>query len=132
MSKSVRGGQIVAIILYLVVLMFFNVGNDMRVNTVKGFYLIWLLGSVFGCLTMLFLFNSFLDKIGFLTFIGRHSMMYYVVHCIPLYLTRFIITKLYPNIEPVTLFLIMIVILTITLLIVTWQRKRIPPVLLGE
>ena len=127
-----RGGQIVAIILYLIVLMFFNVGNDMRVNTVKGYYLVWILGSFCGCITMTFLFNSFLGKIGFLSFIGRHSMMYYVVHCIPLYVTRFIITKLYPDINPVTLSLIMIVILTLTLLIVTWQRKRIPPVLLGE
>lgn len=112
--------------------MFFNVGNDLRANTVSGYYLVSMLGSFFGCLTMTFLFNSFLGKIGFLAFIGRHSMMYYVVHCIPLHVSRPIITKLYPDIEPVTLSLILIVIVTITLLIVTWQRKRIPPVLLGE
>lgn len=104
----------------------------MRVNEVDGIYVLWVVGALLGCLSMVVICRPFVGKVKFLSFIGRHSMMYYVLHWPILYISAPIIKKLCPEIDPYTLTITLAVILILCLSLATWKRKWIPPVLLGE
>lgn len=127
------GGQVAILLLWIVLYVWFKPGCDMRINDPgEHNYFIWAIDSWLGCLSMIIIFRPFLDKIKFLTYIGRYSMMYYVLHYTILYVSKAIVLWFCPDIGPYKLTAVLAVILIVTLALATWKRKWIPSVLLGE
>lgn len=104
----------------------------MRSNDTDDPYLLCIFTAWLGCLSMTVVFNSVVGKIGFLAYIGRHSMMFYVIHWLPLYISKPIILQVNPDITSAELSVALAAIEVITLSIISCQRKRIPAWWLGE
>lgn len=94
--------------------------------------MVWLVGAWIGCLSMVVLFNSVLGKIRLLAYIGRNSMLFYVIHWLPLSISKKIIIQIYPLIEPVQLTVMLMAIVVVTLWAVARCRKYIPAWRIGE
>jgi len=66
-------------VLYLLLILLFPTYVDMRSNTVgHGIYAVWIINSILGFIAWIFFFSNI--SLGGVTYIGRHSMTYYVWH----------------------------------------------------
>lgn len=104
----------------------------MRTNHTGSNYMVWLVGAWIGCLSMVVLFNSVLGRISLLAYIGRNSMLFYVIHWLPLFVSQKIIIQICPSIEPIQLTVTLMVIVALTLLAAARCRKYIPSWCIGE
>lgn len=126
------GYKTAIVIIYIIITIWLHPGCDMRTNHTGSNYMVWLVGAWIGCLSMVVLFNSVLGRISLLAYIGRNSMLFYVIHWLPLFVSQKIIIQICPSIEPIQLTVTLMVIVALTLLAAARCRKYIPSWCIGE
>lgn len=141
-DKKVAGGGIYLLLAaYVACVCFFSPFAGMRLNQfVMGSlseglsYLMIVLLSWIGCLTISFVIRLFPFRIWLLEYLGKDSMLFYVVHWIPLLAANKLLLFLFPALDAWLLFVYSLVMVSVVLLICVSFRLRgyIPAWCLGE
>lgn len=111
--------------------LFFHPHGGCRFNNMGSPYILWMGATWIGCMTAIIIFRK-IPTIKPLAYIGRHSMIYYVMHWLPLYFASHTIRYFYPEIDQYALTAILIAFVFLTLALFTWKDKWIPAWWLGE
>lgn len=127
-----RGGVILCVILFCLLLVAFHPNDGFRLNRVSGNYFAWIVTSYVGCvaLSLIFRYISF----SLFEYLGRNSMLYYVIHWIPIMIAHKTITSFVPDLSPKLLLLSVFCFVCVTLGVCSLPgiRKQIPAWVLGE
>lgn len=114
-------GQIVIVLLYVTLLLSFHPHGGLRGNNMGSPYVLWMAGAWVACLAAVVLFRT-LPVCKPLAYVGRESMVFYVVHWLPLVLTKNIVLMVYPDISNNALTATLLVATAAFLALVSWQH----------
>ena len=131
------GGKIwLFLIAFILLVYFFHPdGGGMRLNKMTGLYTVWILGAFLGCFLLCVLLRACSNKwipLSVLGYLGRKSMVYYVLHWIPLFTAYRALQLWCVDMEEGYLFLILLIVVAMFLAVFTWKNNLIPARWLGE
>lgn len=138
-KKISGGGILLLLVVYVAVVLPFLPYAGMRGNQfgmehlpeVLSYFIVVLLSWV-GCLSLSSLIRLLPFRVSFLEYLGKNSMLFYVVHWIPLFVVNKLLVLLFPALATWLLFAYSLVFVLIVLLICVLLRRHIPAWCLGE
>jgi hypothetical protein len=104
----------------------------MRMNISSCNYFIWLITAYLSRISIIIVINKFLSRFNILAYIDKKSMLFFVVHWIPLRIARNIINWKIPNRFIIEISSFYIIFVTLTLLSVLLLQQYLPKWALGE
>ena len=138
-KKISGGGDFLLLVVYTISVCVFLPSAGMRLNQfviedlsgVVSYPMVVLLSWI-GCLSISFVIRLLFFRISFLEYLGKDSMLFYVMHWIPLFVTNKLLVYCFPALERWSLFAYSSVSVFTVLLICVLLRHRIPAWCLGE